>query len=532
MNARALAGALLLLSACADGPNTITHGTGAADDPRGYVERLGIATWTHTAGFVLVLATEFPGPAAAAGVEPSDHIESVDGQPIKSAAELEKLLRDRPPGYRVTLGIRRWDGAVTLPVTLERSGPKGYLGTQLKTSGGEGLEIEAVPPDSPAGRAGLSAGERLARIDDFPIRTYPDVLQALAVHAPGDEVPVELERSGARRTVKVTLGRRPDPQLVLLPDWNGSKEAEKLTFLVRLKSMAKFGFVPGPEQWVKSVFLPSADPDEIGRRWINYLVPRSLAAGLIAPERLGPGELPEGSTPIDAAHFDRPTSTKWTFSLAGKAYYGVVDTIYRGYLYTTKEGAAPQEEFRRELVLQIYADKPGPGSVPLRVLLLGQRKWTLGNDPWVWRPVESLAFYAERRLWAPRWQVQGNRIHSMELVERPVAPAEIFKLRPFEFVPVEDVTNFLIAWKSTELEKVLRDAKTEELRDDAVRIEQTILEANEAAEKERDEGQRRVERNQDGVEACTRRARCYRSRIEVLKPILASVKEEISNRGK
>jgi hypothetical protein len=296
--------------------------------------------------------------------------------------------------------------------------------------------------------------------------------------------------------------------------------------------MAKFGFVPGHEQWVRSVFLPSADPDEIGRRWINYLVPRTAVPGLIAPERLGPGEVPEDSAPVDATHFDLPRQPVWTFPLAGKSYYGVADIIYRGFLYTTREGPAPQEEVRRELVLQIYPEKPGPGSVPSRILLLGQSRYSFGTSPWTWHPPESMAFYAERRLWTPRWTMKGGRLTHMELVERPASPAEIFKLRPFDFVPVEDVNNFLIVWKSTQLEKVLRDARTEELRDYAVRIEQTILEANEAAEKEKDEGQRRVERNQEGVEACTRRARTYRSRIEVLKPILASVKEEVSNRGK
>lgn len=534
MNVRVLTAALLLLSACTAGPNVSTRGTGASDDPRGYVERLGIATWTHPSGAVWVLATEIPGPAAGAGVEPSDGILSVDGQPVKSAADIQKILRDKAAGDRVTLGLARWDGQVSVPVTLERSGPKAMLGTLFNTqaSGGEGLEIQSLLPDSPAAQAGLTKGDRVLRFEDAPIRGYLDVIQVLAKHAPGDSVSLEVERGGTRRSVAVTLGQRPAPQLALLPGWTGSKEAEKLTFLTKLKSMAKFGFVPGPEEWVKSVFLPSADPDEIGRRWINYFVPKTLAAGLVAPERLGPGELPECSVPIDPVRFDRPASASWTFMLAGKAYYGIADIIHRGQLYTTQEGKTPEEEMSRQLVLQIYADKPGPGSVPVRVLLLGQRKWALGNDPWVWRPATPLAFYAERRLWAPKWEMKGNHIPKMELVERSVTPAEIFKLRPFDYVPVEDVTNFLIAWKSTELEKVLRDARNEELRDHAVRIEQTILEAAEAAEKEKDEGQRRVERNQDGVEGCTKRARSYRSRIEVLKPILASVKEEIANRGK
>jgi Protein of unknown function (DUF2846) len=109
---------------------------------------------------------------------------------------------------------------------------------------------------------------------------------------------------------------------------------------------------------------------------------------------------------------------------------------------------------------------------------------------------------------------------------------EIFKLRPTGDLSVAQVTEFLITWKNHHLDTLLRNAKTQELRDYLDEIEHTILQATDASEREKDEAQRLIAAGANADSPNAQLARAYRLRIEVLKPILAAIKEEITNRGK
>jgi hypothetical protein len=79
---------------------------------------------------------------------------------------------------------------------------------------------------------------------------------------------------------------------------------------------------------------------------------------------------------------------------------------------------------------------------------------------------------------------------------------------------------------------LLRTAKLEDLRDYVDQIEHTIFEATDASEKEKDAAQQLVAGGASADNAHADLARAYRLRIEVLKPILAAIKEEIANRNK
>jgi hypothetical protein len=89
-----------------------------------------------------------------------------------------------------------------------------------------------------------------------------------------------------------------------------------------------------------------------------------------------------------------------------------------------------------------------------------------------------------------------------------------------------------VTWKNRELEGFLRTKKTQQLRDFADQIEHDTLKMTEAAEEEKDTAQRLVAAGAAGDTLHTELARAYRARIEILKPILAAVKEEITNRSK
>lgn len=107
----------------------------------------------------------------------------------------------------------------------------------------------------------------------------------------------------------------------------------------------------------------------------------------------------------------------------------------------------------------------------------------------------------------------------------------------------------LVAAKTQQLPYILRNWKTDELTALTVKIEQTILDLNHECEVAKDQAQQSVA---DGSSENTRPARgdasqtaapiqleetrglaiCYRERIELLKPILTLLKEEIANRSR
>jgi hypothetical protein len=110
----------------------------------------------------------------------------------------------------------------------------------------------------------------------------------------------------------------------------------------------------------------------------------------------------------------------------------------------------------------------------------------------------------------------------------------------------------LVAAKNQQIPAILRESKTDELTSLVVKIEQTILDLNHECEVAKDQAQQSVV---DGSSENARQSRggrgdasqttaptqfeetrglaiCYRERIELLKPILVALKEEIANRNR
>jgi hypothetical protein len=92
----------------------------------------------------------------------------------------------------------------------------------------------------------------------------------------------------------------------------------------------------------------------------------------------------------------------------------------------------------------------------------------------------------------------------------------------------------LVAAKITQLPVLLRDKKTDELSGLVVKIEQTILDLNHESEVAKDRAQQAMANNGPAGQIDELRGLTisYRERIELLKPILAALKEEIANRNR
>ncbi|MFD5101637.1 S1C family serine protease [Streptomyces albidochromogenes] len=84
--------------------------------------------------------------------------------------------------------------------------PKSDGGAVIADRGTGGTE--AVPSDSPAGRAGLKAGDVITKLDDRVIDSGPTLISEIWTHKPGDKVTLTYEREGKTSTAEVTLGQR------------------------------------------------------------------------------------------------------------------------------------------------------------------------------------------------------------------------------------------------------------------------------------------------------------------------------------
>ncbi len=83
-----------------------------------------------------------------------------------------------------------------------------YYGLNIE----KGILVTKVIPGSPAAKAGMKQGDVVVKLDGQDINALGDLRRALDLHKPGDEVTVELVRSGQSMTVTATLVEAPEGQ--------------------------------------------------------------------------------------------------------------------------------------------------------------------------------------------------------------------------------------------------------------------------------------------------------------------------------
>jgi len=82
-----------------------------------------------------------------------------------------------------------------------------------------GAVIGEVSPGTPAGEAGLRAGDRILAVDGRAIDSFADLRGRIADASPGSKVSLKIMRGGAARDLSVTLGALPsDDELRRLAD--------------------------------------------------------------------------------------------------------------------------------------------------------------------------------------------------------------------------------------------------------------------------------------------------------------------------
>ena len=209
-----------------------------------------------------VVSLDHDAPAAKAGVHTGDIIQAINGQMVSDAAALSRLLRDMPVGKFVDLQVvhnakierihlqladhaalvqHAWANHfhVRIPEpapivnafagqrTFAGDGPvadgdavdsQAYIGAQVEpltpqlakyfgVRAGNGLLVRAVEDKSPAGLAGLDAGDVILSANGMPLETTADWLQTLRTNA-GHPVPIVVLRNRKVITLAITVDSR------------------------------------------------------------------------------------------------------------------------------------------------------------------------------------------------------------------------------------------------------------------------------------------------------------------------------------
>src|SRR4051795_2968873 len=88
---------------------------------------------------------------------------------------------------------------------------RGYIGIRNGTPPDRsGALVDSVVAGGPAAQGGVQPGDKIVAIDDKKVTSSEDVSSAVTTRSPGEQAKVTVERSGARRTLTVDLGKRPN----------------------------------------------------------------------------------------------------------------------------------------------------------------------------------------------------------------------------------------------------------------------------------------------------------------------------------
>jgi regulator of sigma E protease len=162
----------------------------------------------------LVGQVRLDSPAAVAGLERGDEIVRVGERPVDDIEALQiALIRQFSDDGVVPLTVRR--SGATRALTLQVQGDRRALTEPGKLLPGLGfdlatwnaaIQIQSSPADSAGARAGLRAGDRIVSVDGHPVVNMSEFV-AVVKDAPGRDISIEVERSGARLRIVAAVAR-------------------------------------------------------------------------------------------------------------------------------------------------------------------------------------------------------------------------------------------------------------------------------------------------------------------------------------
>ncbi|MBI2932335.1 MAG: hypothetical protein HYY16_11855 [Planctomycetes bacterium] len=249
------------------------------------------------------------------------------------------------------------------------------------------------------------------------------------------------------------------------------------------------------------VLIPTEAPRRVS--WIHYPGPGLYAGLLDRGTLLGArsGRHPQGETALDGQPCWWVLAPGWD------------------------EGAADLTPTK--FVAELYRENPAGGAMPFEVVDAARRQ-----PDGSWQSTHGYLWTAQT-LTCARAVIEDGRPARVEIYAPEEPPLEDFLVATDKTVAmVRWRTRGLIAVKNRTLPSLLRERKTSELTTLVEKIEQVMLDVNHEVERGKDAGQKQLEEGTGDASEARVWVIAYQERIEILKPILAAIKEEIANRNK
>ncbi len=88
---------------------------------------------------------------------------------------------------------------------------RAYLGVQTsENQSGLGAYVAKLTPGAPAASGGVHVGDTILTVGGEPVTIPEDISIAIEGRRPGQAIALEVQRAGSRKTLRVTLGTRPE----------------------------------------------------------------------------------------------------------------------------------------------------------------------------------------------------------------------------------------------------------------------------------------------------------------------------------
>ncbi|HVX59933.1 MAG TPA: PDZ domain-containing protein [Pirellulales bacterium] len=211
--------AAALVAACA-GFLTSTP-AGAADDgfppARGQINAeasrpgpaaLGVTLADNADGTVSVSGVMPNSPAAEAGIRPGDQIQAINDLLVSNSRDVIYMVSSQTPGKKITIRVDRGGLKGALRATLRSRrevNQRAALGVTFSRATTHSVRVLSVVPNSPAAKAGIKPGDRIASVNDEPVANYEDVIRLLGDANAGERIRLKVDRYGLEGTVLAKL---------------------------------------------------------------------------------------------------------------------------------------------------------------------------------------------------------------------------------------------------------------------------------------------------------------------------------------
>ena len=177
---------------------------------------VGVELGTNKAGKPMVEDVLVDSPAAEAGLKKGDIITKIGDAVVNSQLEAREKLRGAIVGEKLPITIQRAEKEQVLNVTAKPlSKPFSATGTQTNRAvlgvqsgdlkSGVGIEITTVTDGGAAAKAGLKAGDHIARIDETKMTQASSLREALSSKKVGDTIELLVKRDDKELKLKAIL---------------------------------------------------------------------------------------------------------------------------------------------------------------------------------------------------------------------------------------------------------------------------------------------------------------------------------------